>query len=82
MKNFNVIPVLDILNSEAVHAVKGERNKYKPLKSKLFNSSDPLEILKILSYNFQFTEIYIADLDAIIKKKTKFSTPKQNINRN
>ncbi|MFX1280351.1 MAG: HisA/HisF-related TIM barrel protein [Promethearchaeota archaeon] len=69
MKKFNVIPVLDILNSEAVHAVKGERNKYKPLKSKLFNSSDPLEILKILAYNFQFTEIYIADLDAIIKKK-------------
>ena len=32
MKKFKIIPVIDILNSEVVHAVKGEREKYKPLK--------------------------------------------------
>jgi len=69
MKKFKVIPVLDILNSEAVHAVKGERNKYKPLKSKLFNSSNPVEILKVLRYKYQFNEFYIADLDAITNRK-------------
>ncbi|MFX1444538.1 MAG: HisA/HisF-related TIM barrel protein [Promethearchaeota archaeon] len=68
MANFRIIPVIDILNSMAVHAIKGERDKYKPLKSKILNSSDPLEIIKILNHKFQFNEVYIADLDAIIKK--------------
>ena len=69
MFKFRIIPVLDILNSMAVHAIKGERDKYKPLKSKILNTSDPLEIIKILKHKFHFDEIYIADLDAIIHKK-------------
>ena len=69
MREFKVIPVLDILKSEIVHAIRGERDKYKPLKSKLFNSSDPVEILKALRTKFQFNEFYIADLDAILNKK-------------
>ena len=35
MNNFKIIPVIDILNSKAVHAKKGERTKYKTLKSNL-----------------------------------------------
>lgn len=69
MSKFRIIPVIDILNSMAVHAIKGERYKYKPLKSKILNSSDPLQIIKILKHKFDFKEIYIADLDAIIKRK-------------
>jgi len=68
MSKFRIIPVIDILNSIAVHAIKGERDKYKPLKSNILNTSDPLEIIKILKHKFHFDEIYIADLDAIIKK--------------
>ncbi|MFX1260371.1 MAG: HisA/HisF-related TIM barrel protein, partial [Promethearchaeota archaeon] len=30
---------------------------------------DPIEIIKILTQKFKFNEIYLADLDAIIKKK-------------
>jgi len=67
MSSFRIIPVIDILDSKAVHAIKGERAKYKPLKSKLINSSDPIEIIKILNQKFKFREFYIADLDAIIK---------------
>jgi phosphoribosylformimino-5-aminoimidazole carboxamide ribotide isomerase len=69
MSKFRIIPVLDILNSTAVHAIKGERNKYKPLKSKILNTSDPLEIVNIIKHKFYFDEVYIADLDAIIKRK-------------
>jgi len=69
MVGFKIIPVIDILNSEAVHAVKGERNKYKPLKSKIFKTSNPIEIIKDLKQQICFYEFYIADLDAIIKKK-------------
>jgi len=68
MKDFSIIPVIDILNKEAVHAVKGEREKYKALTSYLFESANPIEILKDLNEKFAFKEFYIADLDAIIKR--------------
>jgi phosphoribosylformimino-5-aminoimidazole carboxamide ribotide isomerase len=72
MSSFRIIPVIDILNSKAVHAIKGERSKYKSLKSKLFNSSDLIEIIRILKQKYNFNEIYLADLDAIIKRKPNF----------
>jgi len=66
MKKFRAIPVIDILNSQAVHAVRGERTDYKPLISKMFNSFDPLVISKSLIKKYGFEEMYIADLDAIM----------------
>ncbi len=69
MSKFRIIPVIDLLNSQAVHAIKGERNKYKPLKSIFSDSSDPIKIIKILEQNFGFEEFYIADLDSIIDNK-------------
>ena len=72
MPTFRIIPVLDILRSKAVHAKKGERAKYKPLNLKLIQTSNPIEILEFLIYEYDFDEFYIADLDAIIKKKPNF----------
>lgn len=60
------------MNSEAVHAVKGERDRYKPLTSKLFKSHNPEEILQFLLSNYGFKEFYMADLDAIVNKKPNF----------
>jgi phosphoribosylformimino-5-aminoimidazole carboxamide ribotide isomerase len=68
MKDFKIIPVIDILNCKAVHAIKGERAKYRPLKSHLFESSDPIAIIRSLKQKFNFIEFYIADLDSIINK--------------
>ena len=67
--DFRIIPVLDILDSTAVHAKKGERNNYKPLQSLLFPNSNPITVLKTLKKKYNFDEFYIADLDAIIKNK-------------
>jgi len=67
MSNFKIIPVLDILNSMCVHAIKGERSQYPPLKSYMFGSSDPYTIIETLHNKYEFYEFYIADLDAIIK---------------
>ncbi|MCJ7649105.1 MAG: HisA/HisF-related TIM barrel protein [Candidatus Lokiarchaeota archaeon] len=67
MSNFKIIPVLDILNSICVHAIKGERSQYLPLKSYMFGSSDPYNIIETLYNKYEFNEFYIADLDAIIK---------------
>lgn len=72
MTNFRIIPVIDILNSTAVHAIKGERNKYKPLESYLFQSSDPKEIIQLINGRLGFDRFYIADLDSILYKKPNF----------
>lgn len=60
-----LIPVIDLLNNQAVHAVKGERKYYKPVESVLCNSTDPLEIARTFRDSLGLNEIYIADLDAI-----------------
>ncbi|MHA1804299.1 MAG: HisA/HisF-related TIM barrel protein [Promethearchaeota archaeon] len=63
---FKIIPVIDILNSTCVHAKKGERAKYKPLKNVYFNTVNPHELIKKLHENFGFSHFYIADLDSIL----------------
>ncbi len=55
--------VLDLFNGSAVHAVRGEREKYQPIamSSRVVNASDPLSILNELKPK----EVYVADLDRI-----------------
>jgi phosphoribosylformimino-5-aminoimidazole carboxamide ribotide isomerase len=68
-----VIPVIDILNGVVVHAVRGKRKEYQPLQSILCKSADPLEVAKTFR-NIGFSELYIADLDAIIDCSMNFQT--------
>jgi phosphoribosylformimino-5-aminoimidazole carboxamide ribotide isomerase len=70
-----VIPVLDILNGKVVHAVKGRRQDYQPLQSTLCNSTQPLEVAKAFQ-TIGFSELYIADLDAITKAQANFQVLK------
>jgi phosphoribosylformimino-5-aminoimidazole carboxamide ribotide isomerase len=60
-----IIPVIDLWNSQTVHAVKGERKHYKPVQSILCASSDPVEIASAFRKRLGLNEIYIADLNAI-----------------
>jgi phosphoribosylformimino-5-aminoimidazole carboxamide ribotide isomerase len=60
-----VIPVLDIKKGVVVHAVKGKREQYQPVKSILTKSTNPLEVAQCLMEQTRCTQIYIADLDAI-----------------
>ena len=59
-----VIPVIDVLGGVAVHAVRGRRKDYRPLKSVLCKSVDPIDVAASLK-TFGFSELYVADLDAI-----------------
>jgi phosphoribosylformimino-5-aminoimidazole carboxamide ribotide isomerase len=70
-----VIPVIDILNSKVVHAVRGKRNEYQPLQSILCKSVEPLEVAQAFR-NLGFSELYVADLDAIIDCSTDFQVLK------
>lgn len=60
-----VIPVIDVKNGISVSAIKGERDRYLPLKSVICGSHEPLKVAfayKILG----FSEVYVADLDGIL----------------
>ena len=63
-----IIPVLDLLNGLAVHAVRGERKKYKPIKSVLCASADPIDVARAFK-QLGFAELYVADLDAISRNQ-------------
>ena len=59
---FRIIFVLDILNGNAAHAVRGERSKYQPVSgSRICDSPSPLDIISALKPR----EVYIADLDRL-----------------
>ncbi|WP_252901431.1 HisA/HisF-related TIM barrel protein [Vulcanisaeta sp. JCM 14467] len=61
-----IIPVLDIMNGVVVHAIAGEREKYRPYTdSTLCNTPDPDCFLDKFR-EMGFRSIYIADLDSII----------------
>lgn len=66
-----VIPVVDILNGRVVHAIRGIRQEYQPIRSIITQSVEPLEVAKDFK-NLGFGVLYIADLDAIIECSTSF----------
>jgi HisA/HisF family protein len=61
----NVIPVLDLRGGLVVRARMGQRDQYKPLKSSLSPTSDPVDIVRGLLSVSAFKTFYLADLDAI-----------------
>lgn len=66
-----IIPVIDILNSIAVHGIRGERNHYKPIESVLVDSVNPLDI-SLTFDSLGFGCVYLADLDAILGTSVNF----------
>jgi phosphoribosylformimino-5-aminoimidazole carboxamide ribotide isomerase len=60
-----LIPVLDVMHGQVVHAVGGRRHEYRPIVSKLTSSTEPVEVAKALLEATGASELYVADLDAI-----------------
>jgi phosphoribosylformimino-5-aminoimidazole carboxamide ribotide isomerase len=75
-----IIPVMDILNEKVVNAVKGKRSEYQQLRSKLVNSSNPIIVASAFKF-LGFEELYVADLDAIVKKSENISIIEQIVVR-
>lgn len=63
----NIIPVLDLMNGQVVHAKHGNRHEYVPIKSALTDSSEPLAVVQALLALYSFKQLYIADINAIQK---------------
>ena len=60
-----IIPVVDLLDGLVVRAVKGERERYRPIESALCRSSDPLRVARMLLEHCGSRKLYAADLDAL-----------------
>ena len=67
-----IIPVLDVLGGVTVHAVRGRRKEYQPLKSVLCKSIEPIDVALALKA-LGFCNLYLADLDAITGGQPNFS---------
>ncbi|SAL13205.1 1-(5-phosphoribosyl)-5-[(5-phosphoribosylamino)methylideneamino] imidazole-4-carboxamide isomerase [Caballeronia terrestris] len=62
-----VIPVVDLLDGVAVHAVRGERSRYRPVASRLCSGSDPVVVARALVDCCAASVLYVADLDGIMR---------------
>ncbi|HEX2104993.1 MAG TPA: HisA/HisF-related TIM barrel protein [Solirubrobacteraceae bacterium] len=60
-----VIPVIDLKGGVAVHGVRGERERYRPLRSRIADGPDPVEVTRVVRERLGLDELYVADLDAI-----------------
>lgn len=67
-KPFHLIPVIDMKDGLVVHACKGEREKYKPIKSILTNSAELAAVVEAFVRQLGLREFYLADLDAIASR--------------
>src|SRR6266849_3411069 len=62
----DIIPVLDLRGGIVVRAHRGQRDQYRPLKSPLSPTSDPVDVMRGLYSVYPFKTFYVADLDAIM----------------
>jgi phosphoribosylformimino-5-aminoimidazole carboxamide ribotide isomerase len=60
-----IIPVIDLMAGDVVHAKAGQRDTYLPIDSVLTKAKDLLGVVADILSFFPFKIIYIADLDAI-----------------
>lgn len=60
-----IIPVLDVMGGQVVHAIGGRREQYRPIQSRLTDSTNPSFVSRALIAATGAEELYVADLDAI-----------------
>ena len=60
-----IVPVLDLKGGIVVHARRGQRANYEPLRSPLVEGCDPVEVARVLCAACRTSDMYVADLDAL-----------------
>lgn len=63
-----IIPVIDVMRENVVHARGGIRANYPLLSSVLTSQTNPISVIDDLLQWHDFPIIYIADLDAILER--------------
>ena len=65
MAKLNLIPVVDLLKGQVVHAREGRRAEYRPVQSRLCKGAKAETVVDALLRLHPFRSLYVADLDAI-----------------
>jgi phosphoribosylformimino-5-aminoimidazole carboxamide ribotide isomerase len=60
-----IVPVLDLQRGIVVHARRGDRAGYAPLRSPLVHGAEPVAVARALCTHAGSDRLYVADLDAI-----------------
>jgi HisA/HisF family protein len=60
-----IVPVIDLKGGVVVHARRGRRAEYAPLRSPLVEGCEPVTVARTLCALCRTTTLYVADLDAI-----------------
>ena len=61
-----LIPVIDLMQGQVVRAVRGNREGYRPIESRLCAGSDPVTVAKVLCLHCAARQLYVADIDALL----------------
>lgn len=61
-----LIPVIDLMGGNVVHAQRGQRQHYQPIQTPLAKDASPREVLRGLLNLHPFQAVYVADLNALM----------------
>lgn len=76
-----VLPVIDLMNGQVVHARGGVRSQYQPLSSVWCDeASNPVILTQSLGHQLGISEYYLADLDALEGTKPQHAVINQLVN--
>lgn len=79
--NLKIIPVIDIRHAVVVRGVAGERHSYRPVESRLTPSHAVVDVAEAIRGEFGLSELYVADLDAILDDSPHFDLYRDLANR-
>jgi len=68
------LPVLDLLGGQVVRGIGGRRDEYRPIRSPLVDSAQPVDVAQAIATRFGCRDVYVADLDAIAGADPAWST--------
>jgi len=60
-----LVPVIDLLAGQVVHATGGDRSRYRPVASALLAGTEPADVARRLGEHCATNTLYLADLDAL-----------------
>ncbi len=64
-QTLRIVPVVDLKGGIVVHARRGQRAAYEPLRSPLVDGCEPVAVARALCAACRTSTLYVADLDAI-----------------
>ena len=69
-----IVPVLDLKGGVVVHARRGQRDAYAPLRSPLVDGCEPVAVARALCAVCRTSTLYVADLDALAGEPVDVAT--------